>query len=95
MNLAIAHYQENVIKLFSILGGISAAFVMEPQYIPLPKVTRFHGVRLPFTPDSSDNELENAVHMSYNVPMDSIRPFDIQFLIEVRLIYSICYMIAN
>lgn len=83
MNLAIAHYQENVIKLFSVLGGISAAFVMLPDYIPLPKVSRFRNLGLPFSPDSSDNEFERGIHVSYNVQLDSIRPYDLQFLVEV------------
>jgi calcium-independent phospholipase A2 len=81
MNLAIAHYQESVIKLFSVLGGISAAFVMPLPPIPLPPISRFRTQRYMLSLDSSDNELERNV----GEHPTTVSPFDFHFLVESRV----------
>lgn len=85
MNLALAHYQENVIHLLGALEGVSATFVQPAIPIPLPDVTQLRSLRFPLNSDSSDNELERASRFmgSYDLAMDSIRPFYVNLQLEV------------
>ena len=85
MNLALAHYQENVIHLLGALEGVSATFVQPAIPIPLPGVTQLRSLQLPLNSDSSDNELERASRFmgSYDLAMDSIRPFYVNLQLEV------------
>ena len=55
MNLALAHFKESAIQLFGVLGGISAAFVLRRDPVPLPPITHFLGLRLPLSSSDSDD----------------------------------------
>lgn len=88
MNIAVAHDQGIIIQLLEALKGITAAFVEPIVTHPLPLTSCFQSLRAPFSPDSSDCELEIATRLNdivYDVPMDSIRPFDINLHLESRI----------
>ncbi|XP_019856199.1 PREDICTED: uncharacterized protein LOC109584779 isoform X3 [Amphimedon queenslandica] len=55
MNLALAHFKESAIQLFGVLGGISAAFVLKRDPVPLPPITHFLGLGLPLSSSDSDD----------------------------------------
>ena len=93
MNIAVAHDQENIIKLLEALKGITAVFVEPVVYSPLPII--FTGSRvkhyLPLSPASSDGELELGTkytsdrfnNFDLDIPMESIRTFDSSILTQV------------
>ena len=84
MNLAIAHYREPVIQLFGILGGISAAFVLKRDPVPLPPVTHFVGLRLPLSSsDSEDTENERQAPYHQEIVTAYIRQSDPRLQLDV------------
>ena len=89
MNIAVAHDQENIIKLLEALKGITAAFVEPTTYHPLPVIFRPSHFKnyLPLSPASSDGELEVGnkfvSNRHDNVPMESLGVFDNRILSQV------------
>ena len=93
MNIAVAHDQENVIKLLEALKGITASFVEPKTYRPLPVMFRplHYKQYFPLSPASSDGELEVVTQISSDrfsmfggaASMDSMNLLDTENLSQV------------
>ena len=70
MNIAVAHDQEDIIKLLEALKGITAAFVEPTVPHPIPVTTRPLSFKpqMFLSPDSSDGELEVPTRPSSRFP---------------------------